>query len=144
MPRVDLLGQADLPALGELLAILSGKSADPAAMACAFQGIRANPDYHLLGAFVEGTLAGTVMGVVCLDLVGPCRPFMVVENLVVAARFRRQGLGQALLAALECRARARDCFYLMLVSGAARTGAHALYAALGYAGSGVAGFKKYL
>jgi phosphoglycolate phosphatase len=150
--RLTPLDEASLPELAGLLAELSGREPDLAAMGRVFTSMRANPDYHLLGAFVGDVLAGTVMGVVCLDLVGRCQPFMVVENLVVAARFRRRSLARSLLGALEALARERDCLYLMLVSGPARTEAHAAYAALGYTAAGALGytaagalgFKKFL
>lgn len=138
------LGQADLPALAGLLEDLSGQAPNLPAMARSLAAMAANPDYHPLGAFASGELAGSVLGVVCLDLVGSCRPFLVVENLIVAGWARRRGVARTLLAALEARGRARNCRYAMLVSGAARTAAHACYASLGYAGSGVLGFKKYL
>lgn len=144
MSLVRPIEQADLPALAGLLEALSSHPANPGAMLRVFQAIRANPDYHLLGAFAGDVLAGTVMGVVCLDPVGDGRPFLVVENLVVSTAFRRQGQGRRLLDALEDRARERRCRYALLVSGAARTEAHAFYAALGYAATPASGFKKYL
>lgn len=61
---------------------------------------------------------------------------------MVAEAYRRQGVGRMLLGELEARARARRCFYVMLVSGRKRTAAQAFYAALGYAAE--AGFKKRL
>jgi len=141
--RVADITVEQLPALAGLYETLSRLPQDTAHMAAVFSRMEASPDYHLLGAVSgEGELVGALMGVVCLDVVGPCRPFMVVENVIVAARHRRRGVGRRLLAEIERRARARDCFYLMLVSGPGREDAQAFYTAGGYFKS--AGFKKRL
>ncbi|WP_428562857.1 MAG: GNAT family N-acetyltransferase [Solidesulfovibrio sp. DCME] len=131
-----------LPALAGLMQSLSGLATDRERLRATYRAMAASPDYHLLGATVDGVLAGAVLGVVCLDVVGECRPFMVVENVVVAGPYRRRGVGRELLAELERRARQRDCLYLMLVSGPGRDEGRAFYAALGYFES--RGFKKRL
>ncbi|MDC0674547.1 GNAT family N-acetyltransferase [Nannocystis radixulma] len=53
--------------------------------------------------------------------------------IAVDERARQRGVGRRLVQAAEAWARARDCAYLVLRSGASRTGAHGFYAALGYA-----------
>ncbi len=136
------IAAGQLPALAGLFESLTGLPSDMDRLAAVFDEMDGDPDYHLLGATRDGVLAGALLGVVCRDVVGACRPFMVVENVVVAAPYRRQGVGRRLFAALEARARVRDCLYLMLVSGPGRVGARAFYTALGYFES--AGFKKRL
>ncbi|WP_300158164.1 GNAT family N-acetyltransferase [Solidesulfovibrio sp.] len=132
----------DLPALAALMRSLSGLDTDMKRLGAVHRVMAGHADYHLLGARLDGVLAGAALGIVCLDVVGDCRPFMVVENVVVASPFRRHGVGRSLFAALETRARARDCLYLMLVSGPDRDEARAFYTALGYFES--RGFKKRL
>ncbi len=132
----------ELPALAGLMRSLSGLDTDMERLGAVHRVMAGHPDYHLLGARLDGVLAGAALGIVCLDVVGECRPFMVVENVVVAGAFRRRGVGRGLFAALEARARARDCLYLMLVSGPDRDAARAFYAALGYFEA--RGFKKRL
>lgn len=54
-----------------------------------------NPDYILVGVRNEDNqLVGSVMGITCLDTVGECRPFMVLENLIVSENSRRKGIGK--------------------------------------------------
>lgn len=134
--------EAQLPQLAALMRSLSGLDMDMARLEASFRAMAALPDYHLLGVSVDGALAGAALGIVCLDVVGACRPFMVVENVVVAAPYRRLGVGRRLFAALEERARARECLYAMLVAGPGREQARAFYSALGYFESW--GFKKRL
>jgi ribosomal protein S18 acetylase RimI-like enzyme len=59
-----------------------------------------------------------------------------VAALVVAERFRRRGVGEALMDALEDEARARGSRYLALNTAHRRSDAHAFYEALGYEHTG--------
>lgn len=141
--RVADIRAEQLPALAGLYETLSGLPGDTTRMTPVFARMTVSPDYHLLGATTgRDELVGALLGVVCLDILGPCRPFMVVENVIVAGRYRRRGVGRRLFAEIERRARERDCFYLMLVSGPGREEARAFYTALGYFES--SGFKKRL
>lgn len=49
---------------------------------------------------------------------------------------RRQGIGRALVEAVECEAHARGCYALILNSGGGRNDAHAFYRALGFEETG--------
>ncbi|MHA6530008.1 GNAT family N-acetyltransferase [Paenibacillus sp. BAC0078] len=133
-----------LAALNMLYEELTGRLTDPQKLEAAFQTIKADSRYILLGAFVEGELLGSMMGIVCQDLVGDCRPFMVIENVVVSSRARRQGLGKKLMTALEEIAHERDCYYIIFVSGEKRKEAHVFYEAMGYREEKVEGYRKHL
>ncbi|MGG4044931.1 GNAT family N-acetyltransferase [Paenibacillus favisporus] len=109
-----------------------------------FDIIQAKGDYHILGAFKDGELAGSVMGIVCQDLVGECKPFMVIENVVVSNRFRRLGIGKQLMMNIEAIGLERDCNYVIIVSGGQRKEAHAFYEKLGFKDEKVEGYRKYL
>ena len=61
-------------------------------------------------------------------------PLKNVLGIAVASRFRRQGIGRALLQAGEDWARRTGAAGVRLVSGASRTGAHAFYRRCGYGG----------
>lgn len=133
-----------LAALNQLYEELTGELTDSQKLEKAFQTIKADSRYILLGAFVEGELLGSMMGIVCQDLVGDCRPFMVIENVVVSSRARRQGLGKKLMTALEEIAHDRDCYYIIFVSGEKRKEAHVFYEAMGYREEKVEGYRKHL
>ncbi|MNC17637.1 putative acetyltransferase [compost metagenome] len=133
-----------LSALNELYSELTGTMADLNKLTKAFAAIKADSRYILLGAYVDGELLGSMMGIICQDLVGDCRPFMVVENVVVSARARRQGLGKQLMTAIEGIAHERDCYYIILVSGEKRKEAHVFYEKMGYRDEKVEGYRKHL
>lgn len=130
--------------LGDLYQELMKEPSDLKKLEETFKVVKADNRYILLGAFVEGELLGSLMGIVCHDLVGDCKPFMVIENVVVSSRARRQGVGKKLMHAIEEAARERDCFYIILVSGEKRKEAHIFYESLGYRDEKVEGYRKYL
>ena len=132
----------ELPQLAALLRELTGLGTPPDRLGAAHAALAANPDARVLGARHGGRLAGAACGFLCPDIVGACRPFLVVENVVVAPAWRLLGVGRLLMDALEAWGRERGCSYAILVSGPARREAHAFYTALGY--EACAGFKKRL
>jgi len=134
----------DLPELQALYEELIGEGSNLAQVEAVYQKMRGNEAYHLLGYKVDGVLAGSVMGILCHDLVGSCKPFMVVENVIVSSRFQGHGVGKKLMLAIEKIANANECGYIMFVSSAYRKEAHQFYASLGYALDGVQGFRKML
>ena len=56
--------------------------------------------------------------------------------LVVGNRFRRQGIGELLMRAIEEEAQARSGTHLVLNTAQRRADAHAFYEALGYEHTG--------
>ncbi|AIQ73793.1 MULTISPECIES: GNAT family N-acetyltransferase [Paenibacillus] len=144
MVDIKEIEMESLPELGNLYQELMNKPSDLNKLEEVFKVVKADNRYILLGAFVEGELLGSLMGIVCQDLVGDCKPFMVIENVVVSARARRQGVGKKLMNAIEQAARERDCYYIILVSGEQRKEAHVFYESLGYRDEKVEGYRKHL
>lgn len=138
------LRESDLPQLIALQAELIDEKGDLDKMRALFDLLRANPQYHLLGAKQDGQLVGSLTGIVCHDLIGRCIPFMVIENVIVSKKSRRQGVGKRLMQEIEKIARASECRYIMLVSAVTREQAPAFYHSLGYAFAPYRGFKKIL
>lgn len=144
MIEIKPIAAEHLPALAGLYEELMEEPARLDRLTAAFDAIERDPRYILLGAFAAGELAGSIMGIVCQDLVGECRPFMVIENVIVSSRHQRMGIGKTLMSFIETAARERGCSYIILVSGARRKAAHQMYAALGYRDEPVEGYRKYL
>ncbi len=91
----------------------------------------------------DGGLLGTVLVALCADVMFGRRPFAVVENVVVDAPARGQGVGHALLRAVDRFCLAADCSKIMLLSATERVEAHRFFERSGYTGDRKRGFVKY-
>lgn len=136
--------EADLEDLQKVYLELCEDESNLEQMKEKFRAIDCNEDYYLLGAEVEGKIVGTVMGIVCHDLVGNFKTFMTVENVVVMGNYRGRGICKALFQELERIASERECTYIYLVSGETRNVAHQMYRKVGFRSDNVVGFRKYL
>lgn len=100
---------------------------------------------HILLCAVEnGRLIGSVMGVVCEELYGDCRPFLVLENMIADKNSRNKGIGKALIAELEKIAAEKNCTQIILITETARIDACKFYESAGYKPDTHKGFKKKL
>jgi ribosomal protein S18 acetylase RimI-like enzyme len=103
-----------------------------------------DPNHIILGAREDGQLVGSLVGVVCGILFGKCKPFMVVEDVVIDNNLRRAGIGKGLMTELERFAVSRECSYIILLTDSDRPEAHRFYESLGYQSDPYRGFKKSL
>ncbi|OWR27192.1 GNAT family N-acetyltransferase [Saccharibacillus sp. O23] len=143
MIEIRKIRTGDLPQLAELYGELVEEKSGGPKMRETFARIEADDRYVLLGAFEGERLAGSAMAVFCYDPIGDCRPFMVVENVIVSERFRGKKAGRLLMEELERLAKERSCGYAILVSSGFRKEAHAFYESLGYT-EDVRGFRRRL
>ncbi len=98
----------------------------------------------LLSAVENDVLIGSVMGVICGELYGDCKPFLVLENMIVDIRFRNNGIGKALISELEKIALEKNCTQVILVTETNRVAACKLYESAGYSPDTHKGYKKKL
>lgn len=105
---------------------------DEAVMRRRWESLETGGRHILLAAEDGGRLVGSVMGVVCEELYGDGRPFLVVENLIVDKGERRKGAGRMLLRELEKAASARNCAQMILVTEEERADARGFYEAYGF------------
>ena len=140
-------------------AVRRARAGDADEIARLYAQLVANPALHVLpGRLAEletaadtavfvvernGRLLGTVLVTLCADVMFGRRPFAVVENIVVDAPSRGQGVGDALLRAVDRFCLAADCSKIMLLSAADRAEAHRFFERSGYAGDRKRGFVKY-
>jgi GNAT superfamily N-acetyltransferase len=94
--------------------------------------IMTDPQQLYVGGFIGEELVAACNAAITPNLTRGGRPFAVIENVVTAAAHRRRGHGAAVLCALLERCWARDCYKVMLMSGAGRDSAHAFYDAVGF------------
>ena len=107
----------------------------PAQAAERIERIAADPATWLVVAELDGDVAG--FGVLHVqNLVERDEPGVEVAGLVVGERFRRRGIGELLMQALEQEARARGGKTMVLNTAHRRADAHAFYEALGYEHTG--------
>lgn len=149
MITIKQIEPQDLPALNQLYHELMGTPSNEQQMNAqqmqkTFQQMKKQGHYYVLGAYDQDELVGSVMGVECMDMLGSCEPFMVVENVIVSERVRRQGVGQKLMLKIEHIAKDLGCVYIILVSGDQRKEAHRFYEKLGFKDEKVQGYRKHL
>lgn len=145
MPTIVQIEGTDLKELAALSQELCDRETNMSCLKDTIAKMIDNPDYILIGVRDDRhQLIGSVMGIICMDIVGDCRPFLVLENLIVSEKARGLGIGKMLVKYIEERARERNCYYIMFTSLTKRKEAHRFYESIGYAKGVAEGFKKYL
>jgi ribosomal protein S18 acetylase RimI-like enzyme len=109
-----------------------------------FVELSENPNYIFISALEGNHLIGSVSGIICEELYGECKPFLVIENLIVDHEYRRKGIGNALMTEIELRAIENDCYQIFLITHNDRLDAIAFYESLGFNPDTHKGFKKPL
>ena len=126
---------ADAAGVAALLSEL-GYPTTTAQAAARLELLAAEPATKVLVAeMASGELAG-LAGVRAENLLEHDRPAARLIALVVAERFRRQGVASGLVEAAEAGARALGCTRIVLTSADRREDAHAFYLAAGYEQTG--------
>jgi ribosomal protein S18 acetylase RimI-like enzyme len=138
------LVEQDMEALALLYRQFWGEGSAVEKMRATFRRLQADDHYLFLAARREGHLVGSVMGIVCEELYGECRPFLLIEDLVADEAWRRIGIGATLMRTLERHAADRDCAYILFITEADRDRALRFYGSLGYECGPYRGFKKRL
>jgi|SRR5689334_6777490 len=116
--------------LGEL-----GYPTTPEQAAERLDRIADDPSTWVVVADVDSEIAG--LGALHVqNLVERDEPGCEVAGLVVGERFRRRGIGELLMEALEDEARRRGGKFMVLNTAHRRADAHAFYEALGYEHTG--------
>lgn len=108
-----------------------------------FSKMEDSETHILLSAIEDNKLVGSVMGIICEELYGECKPFLLVENMIVDKNCRRKGAGKALLTELEKVAKQKNCTQMILVTESERSDACGFYEAYGFQLNNK-GYKKKL
>lgn len=139
--------RADVAAIVDMLAddpLGQGREgADLTAYLAAFDAITANPMHHLIVGEIEGRIIATCQVTILAGLSRQGAKRALIEAVRVQADLRSQGIGAALMAECEARARAAGASVLQLTTDTSRTRAHAFYDRLGFTPSHI-GYKKPL
>jgi ribosomal protein S18 acetylase RimI-like enzyme len=133
LERVEELDAFHRNALPEFFRAPEG---EPARTVESFQAALADPDVLLLGAWLDGELAGFAHAIVRVIeqrwiIVG--RRHVIIDNLAVGPRWQRRGLATALVDAVTEWARQRNAQQLELDVWEANADALRFYEAAGFA-----------
>jgi len=150
MAKIRLATEEDIPHILDLyreLAIRLSRvemSWSPSPDDCrrVFAEICADPRHELLVAEYQGQVVGTVVLLVVPNLSHSATPWALVENLIVAQKYRRRGFGKLLLEYVIARAKEKGCHRIELCSDKRRKEAHRLYRSVGFEASAY-GFRIY-
>lgn len=133
--------EKDLSQLAELYYQFWGDKSDIDKMKQQLKLMQEENHHIILVCEDDETIIGSVMGIVCRELYGDCRPFLVVENMIVDKEHRKQGVGTMLLKELENKAKERDCTQMILVTEKDRIDACGFYESFGFSRN-TTGYKK--
>ena len=107
-----------------------------------FDEIRATQGHELIVAESKGTVVGTIMLLIVPNLSHGASPWALVENMVIDAGYRRQGLGTMLMDYAVARAKEAGCYKIQLVSNKKRQDAYQFYCSSGFEAS-AHGLRRY-
>ena len=134
----------DIPQLEKLYRQFWSEESSIETMNKQFEKLLKNESHIFLVAIENNKLIGSVMGVICGELYGDCKPFLVLENMIVDKNYRNRGVGKALVSELEKIAANRDCSQVIFVTERNRVDAVKFYESAGYSSETHVGFKKKL
>ena len=133
----------DMPQLAALYRCFWDEDSDVEKMKRQWKLLEHQGSHILLGAVENDQLVGSAMGVICQEFYGDCRPFLVLENMVVSPDWRKKGIGRALLNRMEKEAGLQNCTQIILVTEKSRRDACSFYEACGFSQENT-GYKKKL
>lgn len=142
--KIRNLNDNDLADVAELYTLFWNDSMDISKMKQKFSGVSKNPNYIFLCAEENGRVIGTIQGIVCEELYGECLPFLVMENFVIAEKYRGKGVGRQLLKELEKIGKERKCSQIIFITETDRKDTIEFYKKVGFDSTSHRGFKKSL
>jgi Predicted acetyltransferase len=144
MITINKLAFEDLKGLKELYEDAFGGDTEYEKMVETFNKIKNDTNHTVLCAKDGEKVVGSVLGVICNELIGKCTPFMVLEDVAVLNSHRRKGVAKRLMMEIEDYAKSQKCNMILFISSEHREGAHKLYESLGYGTDKVIGYRKRL
>ena len=122
----------DPPAVLALYAELHPGEDAPAEASEVFAQILHHDGLSILLLEVDGAPVATTYLNVIPNLTRGAAPYAIIENVVVAQRWRGQGLGKRIMAATLQEAWKASCYKAMLLTGSKTPSTHAYYRACGF------------
>ena len=98
---------------------------------------------HLLVCDDSGEIIATALICLCQDVMFDNQPFALIENVVVSADYKREGIGKSMMDYIEAFCLERDCSKIMLQTSSENRAARDFYTAMDYDPDAKIGFIKY-
>lgn len=98
---------------------------------------------HLLVCDDGDDIIATALVCLCQDVMFDNQPFALVENVVVSADYKREGIGKSMMDHIETFCVEQDCSKIMLQTSSKNRTARDFYTAMDYDPDAKIGFIKY-
>ncbi len=98
---------------------------------------------YLLVCDDSGGVIATALVCLCQDVMFDNQPFALVENVVVSADYKREGIGKSMMDYIEVFCLEQDCSKIMLQTSSENCDARDFYTAKGYDSHAKVAFVKY-
>lgn len=105
--------------------------------------LAASKNTHLLVCDDGEDILATALVCLCQDVMYGNQPFALVENVVVSAGYKREGIGKEMMDYIEAFCLQQDCSKIMLQTSRKNGAARDFYRAMGYDPDAKTGFIKY-
>ncbi len=92
-------------------------------------------------AVVDDNIVASCNVAIILNLTRSCRPYGIIENVITNEKYRRKGIGCAVIDYAVKYAKQSNCYKVILLSSSKRTEAHKFYESIGFNGSSKKGFE---
>ncbi len=106
-----------------------------------YKEMEKDDNYFLVVAKENDKIVGSMLAVCCNSLASLGNPFLVIEDVVVKAEYRKLGIGKKLMNEVDKYASLKNCTYAIVVSSNYRKNAHKFYENIGFRDE-VVGFRK--
>jgi len=133
---------ADAEAIGSLYRELNALST-PVVLPERIAVIANSEHTHLLVCEDGGEVFTTALVCLCQDVMYNDQPFALVENVVVSADYKREGIGKMMMDYIEAFCLEQNCSKIMLQTSSENRDARDFYTAMGYDPDAKIGFIKY-
>ncbi len=91
-----------------------------------------SPKLNYFGAFEKERLVASCTISIIPNLTRSCRPYGLIENVVTHPKFRRNGIGRAILVHARNYAWSQNCYKVMLMTGRKDEGTLKFYESAGF------------
>ncbi len=140
--KIRRLNENDLESLVKLYNQFWDEKSNLAKMKKIFKELKDNPEYIFLCATIDKVVVGSVLGIICEELYGECRPFLIMEDLIVDKNYRNKGIGKALMAKIHSFAKESNCTQIQFITEVEREATILFYESLIYNSKTHVGFKR--